>query len=1575
MAEKQPVSDFFIEQMHIISADSETHKLAVEKISSIIKKLLSKYDGQYNLQDFDFVVCDLKEPNAFYINKSKTDNGKHVLGITKGIISFCNNEDEFAGVIGHELGHFLYKEILKGDKNSVFQERGADLRSLDLMLDAGYNPVAYRNIAERFQSMGPTSELQRILSALDVHGDDYSRVEDIEAYLTYLKKERGEFPRNGSFKYGDWNIFSKSFGSLIKKDAFDSYLLKRIKQKFGGVEKIDYLELCDFLFEEVKSGHVMDSAVRTDDLINILEFGYNNLGENNTKEYKEKVYKKYQELVNFIVNSGLKSGQDMAFLSRLSTNILDRRFKPVGPIVAVYDSVKKIIDSQSKEECEQNINETNELILKIPGYDYISQVFEMPAIMMPEESKALNAKMPGYFYSLANSQRRALHGGIRINIQFPGNAYRYIQRSGIIIAVGEKGVEEYIKKENELIIAARRKKAEENNLLSIKQNEKSLSKFSEKLQYFDDYAKGKMDAKKCRELLGSTEELFDEVFFVLNFSFEEDLKDSVIESIIKTVKADKRLYEFFDFDNAYKEKTGHDEISHIKEVLNSYKVTQKKLNLIFSVIKNIRPIDYNDFFSLYKKYNSYMYIADYDEVAVNKRIDDLKLFILENATIDDLPKFIRVFDFLADMVVIKEHSDKAYDKEFIKKSNNYMDMLFQKLNIQNPVNYDTFAQNIEKVVTAYHHNGFLYEHVPLVDFYIVRALRNNVQFKTVGNFINMLDKYYDNNFYLNEDVVLYLSRNKTILEQADFYKLSDFYIKMENKRLFSERASNQSIYLDLLIEKMMGLSRDKREEEALLLLTGVSEEHIRREKELKFPNQKNKLMEIYTDALLEKLGKDDGSQEYYDKVKEILNLLNGNVIASGKKLVKNLFDRSSNRNLLSQNDKNRLFRMLSDKLVCQERLAVLFNETKVNKISSSDIEEYDVYGRTFEFFLALLTKTPETAKKSIAFLNHRLTEDSKRNFVSFIESTSSLKDVINNEMAEIFYNTFWMESLEVRSVIMNKLLDRIGSSNSKDEDLNFKIEYVCNMHFPKEDKYRKDAELIFKSAIMAFDDYERGLILSAIASSDKNKDEKHKNSSSNVGEGLRMFFENMGPAWVKFGQLMSYVPELPSEIRKELAKLKDNADIPARWDLFEQIKSTLPNEILKNIESVDEILGAGSFWITAKIHYKNEQTGKTEEKVLSLLRPYAAERSIAGFKTIKKAIEDLAKHDKKYLVLSKVAARAEESARHEVDVVYGAQQLEKAKKIYGDLSVTIDGKKYTPKVANWEYYGVGKDKVGYKLMEMAQGKTLNRIDVSTEEKRKMALAYVTIELANLFKGDVWDIDRHMGQQNFELKENGDCYINIYDTGAQMQKAPDKTDLVLLGEVLYGLIRAARIGKPIDKQILDTIEKMDDLESVLKVDTNYVSEVQRGLMALSDIIEYQKEIKDIDGNVIQPSLSLTAEDLSNAVEAVYDNPTTNSVLKMSLAGKVLLNKLRPWRKGWASSLDEGLNKKNKKNPIKIEKENIEYESESKLFDKPEQEINRLEQEKRANEQFGINKKYIKIDNNAVTNSFDKGLARA
>jgi frataxin-like iron-binding protein CyaY len=543
---------------------------------------------------------------------------------------------------------------------------------------------------------------------------------------------------------------------------------------------------------------------------------------------------------------------------------------------------------------------------------------------------------------------------------------------------------------------------------------------------------------------------------------------------------------------------------------------------------------------------------------------------------------------------------------------------------------------------------------------------------------------------------------------------------------------------------------------------------------------------------------------------------------------------------------------------------------------------------------------------------------------------------------------------------MNKLLNRIPSKSNDEDKIKDQIAYVCDMHFPTGAKYRKDAELIFETAIMAFEPFERSLILSAIASADENKDAEHQNASKSVGAGLRMFFENMGPAWVKFGQLLSYVPELPSEIRDDLGKLKDKADIPPRWELFDSIKNTLPNELQKNIVSVDEILGAGSFWITAKIKYLDKNTGNVQNKVLSLLRPYALERSRAGFKIIEKAVGELSKKDKKYKSLLKVAQQAKASAEYEVDADHGNKQFEKAKHLYGDISVDINGEKFTPNVANWEYYGIGKDKIGYKIMELAQGSTLDSANFQLEEKRKMALAYVATELTILFKGDVWDIDRHMGQQNFNKKSDGNYDINIYDTGAQINNAPSKTDKILLAEVLYGLIRAARTGIPLDQQILKTIKNMDKLETYLKVDTNYVADVQKGLLALSDIIEYQKEIKDKDGNIIQERLSLSEEDLTNVIEAVYENPSAEKTIKTSLAGKVMLNKLRPLRKGWISSLMEGISKKSE-NPIKIELKLFMAKTNSIKFDKPESEILDMQKIKDSEQILGMNKKYIKKTN--------------
>ncbi|MBN1325162.1 MAG: hypothetical protein JW974_03000 [Alphaproteobacteria bacterium] len=889
-----------------------------------------------------------------------------------------------------------------------------------------------------------------------------------------------------------------------------------------------------------------------------------------------------------------------------------------------------------------------------------------------------------------------------------------------------------------------------------------------------------------------------------------------------------------------------------------------------------------------------------------------------------------------------------------------LNRIFKKTGIEYAKSPKQYADNKLKLIYQLRQYNLDFS----IGYYFVKCLKQDLP---IIDDLEYFFDYHNNEPYISDEsfeqdeLAKYIKRHN-LFPNYNFGKAFRIYQHMENLGWFSKNESNQSELINILINNIKNMSRDDREKYSFMLISGVYEDenNIRKNEDLRFPNQKNELMNIFIDSIYEKLGKDDSSEKYKEKINGIIKSLEKEIEITSFK----------DRSILSKPDKAKLFRLLSDKIVSQEKLSQILGKKRVVAVGDKDAQSNDLKARLFEGFLAFLEQSNKRSVATIEFLNRKLTPESMNKFRTDINdgnvSTDLQDKYLNTEFLELVYNSFWTEDLGFRSIVMNKLLNRVSSKSKEEDKIKDQIAYVCDMHFSKEDKYRKDAELIFETAIMAFEPFERSLILSAIASADENKDSEHQNASKSVGAGLRMFFENMGPAWVKFGQLLSYVPELPSEIREDLGKLKDKADIPPRWELFDSIKNTLPDELQKNIISVDEILGAGSFWVTAKIKYVDIKTGNVQDKVLSLLRPYALEKSRSGFKVIEKAVSDMARKDKKYKSLLKVAQQAKSSAEYEVDVVHGNKQFEKAKELYGDISININGEKFIPNVANWEYYGVGKDKVGYKIMELARGKTLDKASASAEEKRKMALAYVTIELTNLFKGDVWDIDRHMGQQNFE-KVNLGYNVNIYDTGAQMKKAPNKTDKILLAEVLYGLIRAARTGIPMDQQILKTIKNMDKLETYLKVDTNYVADVQKGLLALSDIIEYQKEIKDKDGNIIQERLTLSEDDLTNAIEAVYENPSAEITIKMSLAGKVMLNKLRPLRKGWISSLKEGV-KKNLKNPIKIELKPFISETNSVNFDKPESEISDIINNDNSEKILGINRKYIKNHSSDIT--FDK-----
>lgn len=82
-----------------------------------------------------------KVVNAFSYGYSKT------VVITTGIMLYIDNDDELAYLLGHEIAHSLdsYKGVGRWTAmifNSREYEYKADLIGIDLMVEAGYNPIA-----------------------------------------------------------------------------------------------------------------------------------------------------------------------------------------------------------------------------------------------------------------------------------------------------------------------------------------------------------------------------------------------------------------------------------------------------------------------------------------------------------------------------------------------------------------------------------------------------------------------------------------------------------------------------------------------------------------------------------------------------------------------------------------------------------------------------------------------------------------------------------------------------------------------------------------------------------------------------------------------------------------------------------------------------------------------------------------------------------------------------------------------------------------------------------------------------------------------------------------------------------------------------------------------------------------------------------------------------------------------------------------------------------------------------------------------------------------------------------------
>ncbi len=126
--------------------------LVLTKESEYQKRIMEVGYKILNANEIDKRITFYYVPNK-YPGTISSATAKQVQ-VYKGILPFIDNEDELAGILSHEIAHCLdyYEGIWsRYYMNNIpnYFEYKADAKAIDLMIKAGYNPLAYLGLVNK----------------------------------------------------------------------------------------------------------------------------------------------------------------------------------------------------------------------------------------------------------------------------------------------------------------------------------------------------------------------------------------------------------------------------------------------------------------------------------------------------------------------------------------------------------------------------------------------------------------------------------------------------------------------------------------------------------------------------------------------------------------------------------------------------------------------------------------------------------------------------------------------------------------------------------------------------------------------------------------------------------------------------------------------------------------------------------------------------------------------------------------------------------------------------------------------------------------------------------------------------------------------------------------------------------------------------------------------------------------------------------------------------------------------------------------------------------------------------------
>ncbi len=282
------------------------------------------------------------------------------------------------------------------------------------------------------------------------------------------------------------------------------------------------------------------------------------------------------------------------------------------------------------------------------------------------------------------------------------------------------------------------------------------------------------------------------------------------------------------------------------------------------------------------------------------------------------------------------------------------------------------------------------------------------------------------------------------------------------------------------------------------------------------------------------------------------------------------------------------------------------------------------------------------------------------------------------------------------------------------------------------------------------------------------KNRRHPNEKLSRAERVRMAIEELGPTYVKLGQVLSTRPDLiPIEFTKELSKLQDK--VPSFS--FDAVKMIIEKEFGKPLEDLFTFIDNKPFASASIGQVHRAQLGDGEMVAVKVQRP-DIKKTIEIDLEIMLHMATLVERNIKEMALYRPVKIVEEFARtleREIDYTIEAGSIERfARHFLADPNV------YIPKV----FRDMSTERV--LTMELVDGIKVSEIDKL--EAAGLDLQMITNRGADFYLKQVFELgffhaDPHPGNI-FILPENIICLIDFGMTGSvNLETREDFVDLI------------------------------------------------------------------------------------------------------------------------------------------------------------------------------------------------------